>query len=173
MMSDDQAVHERRVADQRAGLRIAQRRPGRKRQQREDHDDRRAAPTAHTSGRATPRRRVCSRLRLWLAAACSALYFAQPRLDRSCSVMSATTHRQHHDRGDREPEVGVRSIDCVGIDQVDGVVGESRRGRASSGLISMFTVNAPATPANPAPGRRAGWRPTLRKAAPASGISTR
>ena len=37
---------------------------------------------------------------------------------------------------------------------------------ASSGLISMLTVNAPATAAKPSARPASGWRPTLRKATP-------
>jgi hypothetical protein len=44
---------------------------------------------------------------------------------------------------------------------------------ASSGLMSMFTVNAPATAANPAAIPASGCRPRLRNAIPANGISTR
>jgi hypothetical protein len=44
---------------------------------------------------------------------------------------------------------------------------------ASAGTIRMFTLNAALTAPNPAAMPASGWRPTLRNAVAASGISTR
>ena len=124
MIKRDQAVHERRVADEGAGVRIAQRRPCRQRQQGEHND----GPQQRKQRVPQPRDSSAESLLSagWPAATASLLapLYLPSRGSIVLSVMNADEHRQEHDGRDREPEVRRQADGGVGIDQMDGVVGE-------------------------------------------------
>ena len=82
------------------------------------------------------------------------------------SLTSAMTTVRTRTDAIENRRLAVRSSDIVGLTMWMASLVSSVR-TASSGLMIMFTLNAPATAANPTASPASGCRPTLRKAAPA------
>ena len=137
---DDQAVHERRVSDERAGVRIAQRRSRRERQQTKDDETASSPNSAYRNPRDSSAEspplclRRCFTLRL-------RLILAQPRLDRFAPVMNAMRTVRNTTDAMENQRLAVRPMETLGSTRWMASLVNSTR-TASSGLINMFTVNA-------------------------------
>ena len=115
---DDEPVHERRVADERAGLGIAQRRPD------GNVSSAKNASTARTAHVGVLQPSLLLRRSRLRAAPAARRCMAPSRGSTIFSVMSDTTNVSRNTDAIENQKFAVRSIEIVGIEQVDRVVGD-------------------------------------------------